>query len=381
MAGKVRVLCGLDQPEMTDKLLKGRRVGLMTNPTGINYRFRTAIDIINERYRLSALFGCEHGIRGSHQAGDAVNSYIDEETGVMAYSLYGEDLHMTPEMLDSFDVLVYDIQDVGARFFTYIYSLSYAMEACSRAGKATVILDRINPLGGERVQGTILDETFHSFVGEYALPARYGLTVGEYALWVKKRLGLALDLTVIPLRGWSRELLLGDLNIPWVMPSPNCPGFQSALAYIGTCAFEGTNVSEGRGTAAPFELIGAPWIDSHRLETRMRSRELTGVAYRRASFTPCFSKYAGTLCHGVQVHITDVRTADPFAAGLHLLEVIRNLHPERFEWLGDGPIRHADHILGTDALRLGKLDAAVLIAHNRPLLAAFKEEKRAFHLY
>ena len=174
MAGKTRVLCGLDQLDTADKPLKGRRVGLMTNPTGIDRRFRSAIDIISERYRLTALFGCEHGIRGAHQAGDAVSSYIDEETGVMAYSLYGGNLRMTPNMLDAFDVLVYDIQDVGARFFTYIYSLSYAMEACACASKAMVVLDRINPLGGEHVQGTVLDEKFHSFVGEYALPTRYG---------------------------------------------------------------------------------------------------------------------------------------------------------------------------------------------------------------
>jgi uncharacterized protein YbbC (DUF1343 family) len=255
------------------------------------------------------------------------------------------------------------------------------MEACASAGKPIVILDRINPLGGASVQGTMLDEQFHSFVGEYALPTRYGLTAGEYALWVRDHLKLSLDVTVIPLKGWSRDLLLEDIDIPWVMPSPNCPGFRSALTYIGTCAFEGANVSEGRGTTAPFELIGAPWIDARRLEAHMRALNLVGVAFRRASFTPYFSKYAHEPCHGVQMHITDVKTADPFAAGLHLLEAVRSLHPEHFKWLGDGPVRHIDRILGTDAFRLGKSSAAVLIAHHQPLLAAFREEKRAYHLY
>ena len=379
---RTRIQCGLDRLSEADGILRGRRIGLMTNPTGIDRDLRAAIDLVHERYRLTALFACEHGIRGEVQAGEKVASSVDEQTGVAVYSIYGETRRMTPEMLDAFDVLVYDMQDVGARFYTYLYSLSYAMEACAAAGKPVVVLDRVNPLGGERVQGTVLDEAFRSFVGEYALPTRYGLTVGEYALWARAHLGLNVELTVVKLAGWKRHMLLDHVDIPWLPPSPNCPTLASALCFTGTCVFEGTNLSEGRGTTTPFELVGAPWIDARRLEAAMRALALPGVGFRRASFTPTFSKHANALCHGVQMHILDRDAADPFAAGLYLLDAVRRLHPDCFEWLGgEGGGFHADRILGTDAYRTGKLGAPGLIAHHAPLLAAFREGKRGFHLY
>jgi len=353
----------------------------MTNPSGVGRDLRAAVDLVRARYALAALFGCEHGIRGEVQAGEKVAAGIDQETGVPVYSLYGQTRRMTSEMLDAFDVLVFDMQDVGARFYTYLYSLAYAMEACAGAGKPMVVLDRVNPLGGVTVQGTVLDEAFHSFVGEYALPTRYGLTIGEFALWAKARLGLDLDLTVVPLEGWKRELLLDDTDVRWVAPSPNCPTLASALCFVGTCVFEGVNLSEGRGTTTPFELVGAPWVDSRRLEAEMRAMALPGIGVRRACFTPTFSKHANTPCHGVQLHITDRNAADPFAAGLYLLDAVRRLHPDCFEWLQIDGRYHADLILGTDAYRTGRFDARGLIAHHEPLLAASREEKRTFHLY
>jgi len=381
---KARVYSGLDRLDKVDGLLRGRRVGLMTNPTGINRDFYTAIDLLHGRYQLTALFACEHGIRGTEQAGDQVTATIDPETGVTVYSLYGDTQRMTKEMLDAFDVLVFDMQDVGARFYTYLYSLSYAMEACAGAGKPVVVLDRINPLGGARVQGTVLDEAFASFVGAYALPTRYGLTIGEYALWAKAHLGLDLELFIVPLEGWRRDLLLDDLDIPWVIPSPNCPLLATGLCFVGPCVFEGANLSEGRGTTTPFELVGAPWVDAGPLEAGMRALALPGVGIRRACFTPTFSKHANTLCHGVQLHITDRNVADPFVSGLYLLDMLRRLFPDSFEWLQPDQVHgiyHADRILGTDAYRTGKLDARSLIAFHEPLLAAFQEEKRAYHLY
>ena len=281
---KHKVLCGLDRVGAADGLLKGRRVGLMTNQTGIDSRFRSAIDRIAARYRLTALFAVEHGIRGDAQAGESYETRPDPVTGAPVYAVYGKTRRLTADMLDAFDVLIFDMQDVGARFYTYLYALSFAMEECARAGKPVVVLDRVNPLGGERVEGTVLSTRFASYVGMYPLPTRYGLTIGEYALWVKNRLRLDLDLTVVPLRGWKRAYYLDDLEIPWVAPSPNCATFHAALVYPGCCVFEGVNVSEGRGTTLPFEYIGAPWIDARALEKRMAARALPGLHFRAHLF-------------------------------------------------------------------------------------------------
>lgn len=381
---KTRVLCGLDQLQAADAMLRGRRIGLMTNPTGIDRGFRSAIDILAQRYDLRALFACEHGVRGNQQAGDAIEAFSDPETNVPVFSLYGKTHRMTQEMLDAFDVFVFDMQDVGARFYTYLYSLSYAMEDCARAQKRVVVLDRPNPLGGSVVSGTLLNERFHSFVGEYAIPTRYGLTIGEYALWVRHHLSLKLELSVIPLAGWKREFLFSDTDLFWVAPSPNCPTPETAFVYHGTCIFEGTNLSEGRGTTLPFQLIGAPYVNGGELERRMGKRLLPGLHFRRASFTPQFSKWQGQVCHGVQVHVTDYKQADPFAGGLLLMEEIRNLHPDVFafrppeENTGIGSI---DRLLGTDAYRLGKKDAQGLIDAHRPLIREFEAEKKQFERY
>ena len=229
---KKRVLCGLDQLNSADSLLRGKRIGLMTNQTGIDSRFRSAIDLLHNRYQLAALFAVEHGIRGDVQAGAAYETRPDPATGVPVYAVYGGTHRLTAEMLDTFDVFCFDMQDVGARFYTYLYALSFAMEECAKARKTVVVFDRINPLGGERVEGTVLDPRFASYVGMYPLPTRYGLTIGEYALWARDYLRLDLDLHVIPLKGWKRANYLDDLDIPWVAPSPNCATFHAALCYI-----------------------------------------------------------------------------------------------------------------------------------------------------
>ena len=380
---KAHVLSGLDGISRFDDLLQGKRVGLMTNPTGIDHRLRSSIDILNERYRLSALFGCEHGVRGDAQAGDRVDTYTDAQTGVTVYSVYGKSDRMTREMLDAFDVLVFDIQDVGARFYTYLYSLSYAMEECARAGKTVLVLDRINPIGGIRRGGTILDLRFRSFVGDYELPTQTGLTIGEYARYIRHYLKLDLDLHVAPLTGWSRGMYLDDTDLPWVAPSPNCQSLATALVYIGTCVFEGVNVSEGRGTTQPFELIGSPWINAAALEKRMAALDMPGLHFRRASFKPTFSKYQNELCHGVQVHITDREKADVFLGGLKLLETIRDMYPEKLEYLswGESRIHSLDKLLGTDAFRAGRLTADEVSQTYAPGVAAFSEAVKPFLLY
>ena len=380
---KAHVLSGLDGISRFDDLLRGRRVGLMTNPTGIDHQLRSSIDILNERYRLSALFGCEHGVRGDAQAGDRVDTYTDAQTGVTVYSVYGKSDRMTRDMLDTFDVLVFDIQDVGARFYTYLYSLSYAMEECAKAGKTVLVLDRINPIGGIRRGGTILDLRFRSFVGDYELPTQTGLTIGEYARYIRHYLKLDLDLHVAPLTGWSRGMYLDDTDLPWVAPSPNCQSLATALVYIGTCVFEGVNVSEGRGTTQPFELIGAPWMDAAALEKRMAALDMPGLHFRRASFKPTFSKYQNELCHGVQVHITDREKADVFLGGLKLLETIRDMYPEKLEYLswGESRIHSLDKLLGTDAFRAGRLSADGIAQAYAPGVAAFSEAVKPFLLY
>jgi len=376
-----RVLCGLDRIGEADKLLRGARLGLMTHPAAINQKLCCSIDVLHNHYHLSSLFGCEHGVRGALQAGEHVDTYEDPDTGVPVYSLYGKTLRMTKEMLDSFDVLVFDMQDVGARFYTYLYSLSYALQACDTADKRVVLLDRINPVGGQAVQGTILDEAFHSFVGEYAMPVRYGLTIGEYAGWVRHYLNLHVDLHIVPLKNWRRSLYLDDISSPWAAPSPNCPTIASMLTFLGTCVFEGTNLSEGRGTTNPFELVGAPWVDGTRLALELNRSELPGVGFRSTCFTPTFSKHQGVQCQGVQMHITDRHHADTFSAGLMLLEAVRRLYPDCFQWLHDEHGFHADRILGSDDFRLERLDAKGLIEKHRPLLDDFIKQKKTFELY
>lgn len=380
---KTHVLSGLDNLSAADALLKGRRIGLMTNPTGIDHALQSGIDILNTRYTLTALFACEHGVRGDAQAGDAVDTYVDPDTGVTVYSAYGKSERLTDEMLDAFDVFVFDIQDVGVRFYTYLYSLSYAMEACAKAGKPVVVLDRINPIGGVKRTGTILDLRFRSFVGDYELPTQTGLTIGEYARYVKAYLKLDLDLTVVPVQGWRRGMYLDDTDLPWVAPSPNCQAFATALVYPGTCVFEGTNLSEGRGTTQPFELIGAPWVNAAELERRMAAHKLPGAHFRRTAFKPVFSKHAGVLCHGVQMHVLDRGAMNAFFSGLKLLDTIRALHPEQFEFIswGADKLFAIDKLLGTDRYRLEGLTAEDMLSSYAPGVARFGEAVAPHLLY
>ena len=380
---KHHVLSGIDRLELLLPCLQNRRVGLMTNPTGINHQLQSSIDLLNKCCNLTALFAVEHGIRGDIQAGVKVESGTDEQTGIPVYSTYGNRAHFTPEMLDAFDVLVFDIQDVGARFYTYIYSLANTMKSSASAGKPLIVLDRINPLGGVKRCGTVLDPAFASFVGNYALPTQYALTVGEYARYVRDYLSLSMDLTVIPLLGWQRHMLLDDTDLPWVATSPNCPDLATALCYIGTCIFEGSNISEGRGTTQPFQLIGAPFLDAYALSDSMNSMNLPGLFFRPVAFRPTFSKYAGELCHGVQMHITDREHCDCFAGGLWLMDRIRSLAGEQFQFIhwGDQTSFPVDLLLGTDAFRRKAMDTGEFIATHQHKVREFSRTVRQFELY
>ena len=377
---QVNVMSGLDNLKSVHDKLSGKRVGLMTHPCGFDRNLKSAIDIIHENYRLTALFACEHGIRGDMQAGDEVLNEVDRETGCPVYSMHGKIKMPTKEMLDEIDVMVIDLQDVGARFYTYLYSMANAMIACEKYEKPIVVLDRINPIGGSVVQGTLLDENFHSFVGEYAVPTRYGLTIGEFAYFVKDHLKLDIDLTVSKLTGWKRDYLWKDTTAVWAPPSPNMPTPETALMYIGSCIFEGTNLSEGRGTTTPFELVGAPFIDAGKLEKRMRAFDLPGIAILRASFTPTFSKWQGEMCSGVRIRAL-TSEADAFKAGLYLLDTIRDMYPSDVQFLGTTALAGINLLLGTDDYRSGRLDADGLINKHKPLIDEFKEKKVKYHLY
>ncbi len=380
--GKAHVTGGLDNIASIDTKLRGKRIGLMTNPSGVDRNLRDAIDILQERHGLAALYACEHGLRGTEQAGADVHGYVDPETGVRVFRAYGGDNHIEAGGLDNIDVFVYDFQQIGVRFYTRLYALAYAMMDCAARGIPVVVLDRLNPIGGVKIAGTILDERFRSFVGDFSLPSRIGLTIGEYARYVNDVKNLGLDLTVVPAQGWKRSLYFDETDLPWVSTSPNIPTLASALAYVGTCLFEGTNVSEGRGTTLPFEVVGAPWVDGRALAAEMAALKLPGVAFRRVSFTPMFHKHANALCHGVQLHVLDRDAADPFEAGLMLCDTIRAMYPGEFEWRKNaGGGFTADRLLGTDEYTSGRVTARGLMAAHREGLDAFAARKARYHLY
>ena len=382
------VFNGIDNYKSVDALLKGKRLGLITNPTGTCKDMTATIDLLNEKYTLTALYSPEHGVRGDAQAGAKILSGPDPLTGVMNYSLFGETHYISAEMVKDGDMIVVDIQDVGARFYTYLYTMAYAMEACKKLGLPMLIFDRINPIGGVKIEGTILDENFRSFVGDYSLPTRTGITLGELARYLAgtRPEQFGCELTVVPVTGWTRDTYADETDLSWVIPSPNLPTIDGAEQYIGTCVFEGTNVSEGRGTTIPFQIIGAPWLKSYDVVAAMNEKHLPGVRFRAGCFTPTFSKHAGTLCYAVQPHVTDRREYSSFATGLYLLEVIKDLHPGQFEIAGrstmDGPMSYGlDRLLGTDKFRTGELTAKEMIEYYKPGIAAYREAIKPYLLY
>ncbi len=356
--------------------LEGLRVGLITNHTGIDRRLRSGIDLLHasDRLRLAALFGPEHGVRGDAQAGVKVGAATDSRTGLPVHSLYGETRRPTPEMLRGLDALIFDIQDVGVRYATYISTLAYAQEAAAQADLRFVVLDRPNPITGVRVEGNLLDPAFASFVGVHPLPVRHGMTTGELARLFAAERGYPEPL-VVPLRGWRRDQWFDQTGLPWVLPSPNLPTLDTLTLYAGTCLIEGTNLSEGRGTTRPFELIGAPWIDPFRLAEELERRELPGVAFRPAYFTPTFSKHAGEVCGGVQVHIRDRESLRAAELGVHLLHAVRQHDSAAFGWRQGADGRYfIDLLAGGDRLRT-LLDQGASVAE---IIDPWIGESRAF---
>ncbi len=362
-----------------------KKIGLITNHSAVDSRLRSGLKLLTKTGKVGALFGLEHGVRGNVQAGEQVKSVVDSKTGLPIFSLYGETRRPTAEMVADIDCLVFDLQDVGCRFYTYLYSLLYCLEAAAQFNLPIFVLDRPNPLGGEIVSGNILKEEFISFVG-YPLPIRYGLTIGEIALYFNETRAIQADLTVVKLAGWQRGFYWEATGLNWVAPSPNMPTAQTALVYPGTCLLEGTNLSEGRGTALPFEIIGAPWLDGEMLAERLNKQKLPGVIFRPAYFTPSFSKYAGELCKGVQLHVTAAAKFDPIRAAVKLLGAVAANY-EEFEFLAPPGRRFFfDLLAGDNKLRL-LLEAGDwagledLLQEWEQEAGKFARDRREFFLY
>jgi len=320
---KHKVLCGADVLAKNGLDLQGK-CGLITNHTGVLRNLSSTVDMLKEKCNLTMLFAPEHGVRGDIQAGQNISFYTDKKSNLPVYSLYGNDISESERALTTLDTVIFDIQDVGARFYTYSYTMTDAMKLCAQHGVKFVVFDRPNPLGGLKVEGTLLEREFSSFVGRFPTPTRCGLTIGEFALMMNKTENIGCDLTVVPMEGWKRELYYDDTDLVFIQPSPNIPTIDTAFVYIGTCIFEETNLSEGRGTTKPFEMIGAPWLDSEAIIEKVGPQE--GVILRGCSFTPTFSDYANRFCHGIQLHITDRDAFSPFTVGIKLLDAIRKTH-------------------------------------------------------
>lgn len=313
--------------------LHGKRVGVIANHTALDSELRHLVDLLaaTAGVKLVAVFSPEHGFRGVAQAGESVGSGRDPVTGVPIYSLYGETRAPTPTMLEGIDVLLFDIQDVGVRAYTYLSTLSAALEVAAGENIEFWVLDRPNPLGGEILEGPVLVEGAQSFVGAHTVPLRHGLTPGEFALLVDRERDLGARIEVVRVHGWDRQDAW-PLGAGWVAPSPNIPTADTALLYAGFVLVEGTNLSEGRGTTRPFQLIGAPWLEAPRVVDVLNSAGLSGVRFRATAFEPTFSKYVGEVCQGVEVHVTDRATFRPVATTFSLISTIRKLHPELFEF-------------------------------------------------
>lgn len=387
MSGRDNVTTGLDVLlDQGHSLIEGKRIGLITNHTAIDDQLRSAIDLLHNdaRFNLVHLYGPEHGVRGDAQAGDKVRAETDATTGLPVDSLYGATRKPTPEMLEGIDVLVLDIQDGGARFYTYISTMVLAMEAANEAGLPFAVLDRPNPVTGRHIEGPILDMQYESFVGIHPIAIRHGLTMGELAHLVATDRGWP-EPEVIRMRGWTRDMWFDETGLPFVQASPNLPTLDSLTVYTGTCLFEATTLSEGRGTTRPFEYIGAPWVNAAALVADLRSRNLPGVGFRPASFVPMFSKHQGETCHGVQVHVSDREAFRPVETGVHLVHAMKHLTGSVFEWrTGSALGMSANLLYGTDDLHT-MIDAGAspqeIIARWDTGQAEYHEKAEAAHLY
>jgi uncharacterized protein YbbC (DUF1343 family) len=330
----VPVTLGFTRLLASDRL-RGQRVGIVSNPASVDGAFTHVVDALigAPGVTLGAIFGPQHGFRSDVQDNMIETAHAeDAERRVPVYSLYSDTREPTPEMLADLDVLVIDLQDIGARIYTYVYTMANCLRAGARLGLPIIVCDRPNPIGGVAVEGPMLDPAYASFVGQFPIPMRHGMTIGELARLFNDHFGIGARLEVITLEGWSRDRYGDEAGAPWVMPSPNIPTLETAVVFPGTVLLEGTMASEGRGTTRPFELVGAPWVGAERLAADLNGRALPGVHFRAAVFEPTFQKHARTTCGGCQIHVTDRRAFRPVVTGVALIEAIRAQDPAAFAW-------------------------------------------------
>ena len=347
------VKTGLDRVGAYKDVFEGRRLGIIANHTAYDRDGKFIVDVFRNMtgVKVTALFSPEHGLWGTARDGEKINSQTHPVYDLPVYSLYGKTQKPTGEMLRNIDVLIFDIQDIGARFYTYIYTMSLAMEAAAENGKTFVVLDRPNPINGASVQGNILEPALASFVGLYPIPVRHGMTAGELAKmfngqgWLAGR--VKAELVVIPMEGWRRRMWYDRTGLRFIKPSPNMPDLETAAVYPGLCLLEGTNVSEARGTTMPFRQFGAPWIDSKVLAGRLNALNLPAMRFEPVSFTPTSSKYQGRECYGVRILVTDRDRLEPYSSGIRIVNEIYRMYPDQFEW----KTAHFDRLCGTSKIR------------------------------
>ena len=368
--------------EIDRRLLAGRRVGVVCNPASVDSLLRHTADrlIADPEIAVAALFGPQHGFRSDLQDNMIETPHSqDARRRVPVYSLYSETREPTADMLRDLDTLIIDLQDVGTRVYTYVYTMANCMRGAARHGVHVVVCDRPNPVGGEEVEGSRLAPPFASFVGQFPIPLRHGLTIGELARLFNDEFGIHCSLDVIPLAGWRRPMYFDETGLPWVMPSPNIPTLDSAIVYPGAVLFEGTKLSEGRGTTRPFELIGAPWIDGDRLADAMNARQLPGVHFRPVFFEPTFQKHAKQTCGGCQVHVLDRQRFRPVRTAVELIDGFRRQAPDRFAWR-EPPYEYEhekepiDILFGSDRLR-ETIDAEEEIG---PFVTSWRADEESF---
>ena len=368
-------------------LVEGKRVGLITNHSAVTSDTTHILDaLLGAGVNITALFAPEHGIRGDIADGGEVVSGEDSRTGITEHSIYGGSGKPTPEMLEDVDVLIYDLQDIGARYYTFMSTMTNCMQAAAESGKGFIVLDRPNPVNGLTVDGQVLEMDCTSFIGLHAIPDRPGMTIGELAAMFNETLGYGTNLTVVKCKGWSRGMWWEETGLPWVVPSPNIPTVDSALAFTITCLIEGTNLSEGRGITRPFEIVGAPFVDPFKLADRLNAVGLPGVRFRPAHFIPRTSKHQGVSCRGVQIHFMDRNAVQTVRTGLHVVKALRDLHPNDFEFLpvNSSGRNHFAHVVGSLKTQPG-LEAGVpaddIYASYMDGLDWFKKQRERYLLY
>jgi beta-N-acetylhexosaminidase len=378
--------------EQQSHLMHGAKVGLICNQASVDHNFHHAADILHEHpeVNLRALFGPQHGIRGDLQDNMIETEHaVDQQTGLPIHSLYSETREPTEAMLEDLDVLVFDMQDVGCRIYTFAYTMANSMIAARKFGKKVIVCDRPNPISGHQVEGNVLEPEQASFVGQFAIPTRHGMTLGELAKLFNEHFGLGCDLEVIAMDGWERSDWQDQTDAPWVMPSPNIPTIDSATVFPGTVHFEGTQLSEGRGTTRPFELVGAPYIDAEVYARSLNERDLPGVYFRSCIFRPTFQKHAGVSCGGVQIHVLDREKFEPVITGISMVKIAYDLYTDEFRWK-QPPYEYVydrnpfDVIAGTstirEAIEAGRSLESLESSWNEGL-DAFKRVRERYLLY